>query len=241
MKKNRRSKFFIITILLLIVGCLTIGFAAFQRLLNISSSAEVSLPSEENFNVELYGITSLDAIEDLQNEIIDYSKFSKEKAYATDLNVSKFYSEYYATIDSENLTININNVVLEKPNEGYVYYFILRNNSAYGVYVYVSDEIKGIYSSGLRGTCTAVEGTSQELVDNVCRSISVTIADSNLFKGTYRLSANNMMIIPIVVGYGNTSNRADGEFSVDFPSIKIEFDTVPHTYNNLNVVTEEDA
>ena len=240
MNKNKKNKFFVITILLLIVGCLTVGFAAFQRLLNISSSAEVSLPSEENFDIELYGITSLEELEDLQNDIIDFSKHSKEKAYPTDITFSKFYSDYYAVINNENLTINIDNVVLKGPGDGYIYYFILRNNSAYGVYTYVSDEIKEIYSSGLRGACQAAEGTSQELVDKVCRNITVTIADSELFKGTYKLSANDAVLIPIVVGYGNTSYRADGEFLVDFPPITIEFDIIPHTYDNLNTV-EEDA
>ena len=116
----------------------------------------------------------------------------------------------------------------------------MRNNSAYGVYTYVSDEIKEIYSSGLRGTCQAAEGTSQELVDNACQDIKLTLADSDLFKGTHKLPANGVILIPITVNYFNTSNRADGEFLVDFPPITIEFDIIPHTYDNLNTV-EEDA
>ena len=239
MEKQRMYKLFSIIALMFAVVALSVGFAAFQKIMNISSSAKVSLPTDDNLKLTLYGITSLDAIEDLKNEIIDYSKFSKEKAYATDLNISKFYSEYYATIDSKNLTININNVVLKEPGEGYVYYFVLRNDSDYGVYVYVSDAIKEIYSNGLSGACTAIEGTSEELLDQVCQRITLNIADSELFKGTYKLSANNIMIIPITVGYKINSNRADGKFLVDFPQVKLEFDTVPHTYNNLNIVQED--
>ena len=232
MEKQRRFKVFSIVALMFAVVALSVGFAAFQKVLNISSSADVSLPSEDNFNIELYGVIDKDALNNLNSSNLDFSRLSKEKSFAYDLKEQVLYSEYSATIDNESFTIDINNLVLKEPGDTYFYYFLLKNNSDYGVYVYLSDESKTNLEDGLNATCVPEKGTSQTLVDNVCSEISMSVVTDEMndfVDGIYKLPAKNYLSLAVIVYYGG-KDRVDGNFTISYDPIKIEFDTVPHIY-----------
>ena len=78
MERQRKYKVFSIIALMFAVIGLSIGFAAFQKILNVSSSAQVTLPSEDNFKLTLYGVTDPSVFEVSNPEEIDFSKLSKE-------------------------------------------------------------------------------------------------------------------------------------------------------------------
>ena len=251
MERQRKYKLFSIIALMFAVVALSVGFAAFQKILNISSSAQVSLPSDDNLKLTLYGAIDLAEID--KKIGFDYSKWSTEKSYAIDKSSSKFHSDYYATIDNENLTINIDNVVFKESTfASNVYYFILKNNSDYGVYVYLSEDSKLSNDSpaGLLwdGVCTAFISDYQTLVDSICNRVSMTMSsrkDSSsweplaLSTGNYKLEAGEEVMLRVSIIRSPDINDPILSFSTEFEPIEIEFGLTPASYYNTAGVNEE--
>ena len=128
MERQRKYKLFSIIALMFAVVALSVGFAAFQKIMNISSSAEVKLPSDENLKLTLYGAVDYTEFKKVWYEFdnLDYSKWSTEKAYAFEhINPELFY----ATIDNDNLNITFNNLEFDssiQTNQSFQFAVILK-------------------------------------------------------------------------------------------------------------------
>ena len=253
MEKQRKYKVFSIIALMFAVVALSVGFAAFQKILNISSTAQISLPSEEDLKLTLYGFIDESEVDKFYaGKKLDFSKWSNEKIYAWDPVKETFNMSYSAELNNSNFTIDINSLQLVNPGDNYIYVVALQNDSNYGVYVYLSDESRNRFGSGVYGwpaSCTADDGTTQGLMENVCDDIEIRfqvgdIKSDNKTKiflnGNYKLEAGEYMFF-YFNPYYNGTDRVDGNVFVEFDPIKIDFDTLPHTYENLNIISEEDA
>ena len=244
MEKQRKYKMFSIIALMFAVVALSVGFAAFNKTLNISSSASARLLNEKDFDVELYGVLGL-FDSSLEFNQIDASLLSKTEAHAWDTN-NKFYQEYSATINSEEFTINITNLELQKQGNEFYYTFLLKNNSPYGVYVYLSESSKNSFDNGwLPHSCDALEQTSQNIVDEICNSINVLVGPDSYYDvqkfldGRYLISPNDYDIIHLRV-YKKDDNLVDSPVLVNFEPIKLEIGFTPASYYNTTS-TNEDA
>ena len=247
MERQRKYKMFSIIALMFAVVALSIGFAAFQKILNISSSAQVSLPSDDKLKLTLYGINNYSGKEGLIQNKIDYSQLSKEISYSWDTNLTEFNDKYYATIDNSNLSISIETLNFTQPNEDHTFLFLLKNDSDYGVYVSLSDESmtkssKDNYNIYWRPSCTAQFDTTQKLVDEACEYILLALnaidytgnsVTDEFYSGQYKLPAGQYMALSLIGGYSwiGENYRADGPFNVDFEPVKLEFSTTPHEYS----------
>ncbi len=247
MERQRKYKMFSIIALMFAVVALSVGFAAFQKIMNISSSATVSIPSDNNLKLTLYGVNNYGGKEGLIQNKIDYSQLSKEISYSWDTNLTEFNDKYYATIDNSNLSISIETLNFTQPNEDHTFLFLLKNDSDYGVYVSLSDESmtsssKDIYNIYWRPTCTAQFDTTQKLVDGACEYILLALdaieytgnrVTNEFYSGQYKLPAGQYMTLSLfgIYSWIGENYRADGPFNVDFEPVKLEFSTTPHEYS----------
>ena len=223
---KRKFKIFLIIALMFAIVSLSVGFAAFQKVLNITSTAEVKLPSDENFSVTLYGLIDESGASDLVGEKInpDFTKWSKEKAYPYIDNARDFGTEPYAVINNDTLTIDMNNIVFKNPGEDYAYMILIHNNSDFSIYTSLSDEIRDKYSMDhIGGTCSSIDGASQKLVDAACPDIYMT----TLLNGEYKIPAGEFSAFLVGVYYDDDASRVDGSVSVDFPKLELIFDNAP--------------
>lgn len=231
--KKQNSKILVIVALALTTIALTLGFAAFSTTLNISSNATVA-PNEADFKVTIYGMKTEEAANKYQKDgtLSDEnlsSTISTPPALA-DENISASI----ANIDNANHTISNIKINLVEPNSEVPYYFIIKNEGKYDVYLDLSkyEYISGNYTLINQGTCTKGENTSQELLDKACPYIvnGLTIYGSN---GNLVSTEDNVIKIPkndyihfgYVIGYTDTENRVDGPFTVEFPDEQLIFST----------------
>ena len=135
MEKQRKYKIFSIVALVVAICGMSLGFAAFQKVLTISAKATVT-PNAEEIKLTLYGVDDLEDGGYISDNGIDFSVLSKEKAHPI---FSDDYNDYmnknfYASIDNDNLSINVEKLEFIEPEE-YMFVFILHNESEHDVYV----------------------------------------------------------------------------------------------------------
>ena len=259
MEKQRRFKVFSIVALMFAVVALSVGFAAFQKVLNISSSADVSLPSEENLKLTLYGVISEDEYTKWSDgKKLDYLQGSKEISYSRYNGVLN--TQNFASIDNENLTININDLILNNLFDTYVFTFLLRNDSDYDVYVYLSEANRNkIDQTSIRwdANCSVVDDATYSLVNEACQNIKLGFMrakdntnysskyeagmfNRSFLNGNYKLKRNTEMIFGFDIDYlGLNDVKADGDFLVNFDPIKLEFGLTPASYYEATGINED--
>lgn len=251
MKRNRKEK--IISLIALVVAILgiTIGFAAFSNVLTISSTATVT-PNSEEFKVNVYGIVDAESLWD-----IAYNSAEIDESYLSATSgacVTNYIDDRYeinnnvvcqsASID--NSTGAIDNIVVnfEAPNQMAGYGFIIKNEGQYDAYLPFPEELNqdGSYNAILPigGICTAEQETSEELVSGTCDYISLTgslvdIASREIISTTepyYMLPAGESVGFRLAIVYDPTAVVvADGPFSVEFPTIRLQFTTTKPEQN----------
>ena len=255
MNNRRKNKLIIIVSLIVVIVGMSIGFAAFSASLTISSSATVT-PDSSGFKLKMYGFTG----EDYDNDYYNIDKYTSETisnilVEADDKNGSTF-TGLSATIDSDNLKLNMGTINIKEPGNFGASPFKIKNEGNYDAYINLSqfDDFSPL------GSCVADEGTSQKLVDGACSYIYFTIYDffserSLLAQKEYheqkisneeletimseecfygdsqvcKIGKGESVFVMIGVFYdeGDDVILADGPFSVSFPDFKIEFTTTP--------------
>ena len=228
MEKQRKYKTFSIIALMFAVVALSVGFAAFQKVLNISSSAQVSLPSEDNFKLTIYGYIDESEAEKTFSGTADFTKWSKEVSYA--MIGSDFLEEYSATIDNNNLTINIDNINFNK-SENVSFAFLIKNESDFGVYLSLEQVPNATYMSNevyrLKGTCTSNNGLTSDWVDTVCDNIYLDVFIGGIQGRSKLLAGRYTVVLATVVYSAENNDYVQEQVNVDFPEMKILFDSVP--------------
>ena len=221
MSRDRKIRMLSIVALVLAITGMSLGFAAFSSTLSISSSATVT-PNSDDFKMVVYGlIDNEEANALLLGETLDFSKWSLVEVP----DINNYGST--AVIDNSNLTINNINVSFSKPGCNTAYIVAIKNEGMYDAYLDL-DKYKPIIASN----CVSNGDATQSLVDDACIGISLTLSFYNssyeiISSGILKVEPNSYMGIFISVSYAEGSAVADGDFSVEFDDIELEFTTAP--------------
>ena len=221
MRRDRKIQMLSIVALVLAIIGMSLGFAAFSSTLSISSSATVT-PNSDDFKMVVYGL--IDDEEKnalLLGETLDFSKWSLVEVP----DINNYGST--AVIDNNNLTINNINVSFSKPGCNTAYIVAIKNEGMYDAYLDL-DKYKPIIASN----CVSNGDATQNLVDDACIGISLTLSFYNssyeiISSGILKVEPNSYMGMFISVSYAEGSAVADGDFSVEFDDIELEFTTAP--------------
>lgn len=213
MEKHRTGQF--IAIIALVVGIvgLSVGFAAFSNVLKIQSSAIVK-PDSSTLNVDF----SSSQTEVLTNEITPV-------ATPSELTFTK------ATIDNtSDPTISNLSATFTEPGQKVVYDFYAFNAGELKAY------LKSIVYANVNGktsnkVCTALEGTTDVLVQSACEGISVKVkvgSEAETSSGIASIT-NHMLAkgigekVTVTLEYAANAERADGDFTVNFGDITLNY------------------
>ncbi len=213
MEKNRNAQ--VIAIIALVVGVvgLSIGFASFSSVLNIQASANVK-PDSSTMNVDFS--SAIDKVE--VNEIIP-------TAEPTSLATTN------ATIDnSVDPTISNLSATFTEPGQSVVYKFYAYNAGELNAY------LKSIVYANVTGkntpkVCTAKEGTTDALVQKACENIFIKVKVGNELETAtgkasitgHSLAKKTGELITVTLEYASNAERTDGDFSVAFGDITLNY------------------
>lgn len=216
MKKQENSKQITIAVLVAAIICLSVGFSAFSTTLNISSSANVS-PDSSTFNV-LFSSSS----ETLETNSIIPSK-NPEELVANSATIN----------NSDTPTISNLGGTFTSPGQSITYTFYARNEGEYNAYL--KDIIfNNVQSESSPKVCTAMEGTTDSLVQTACNDIKIKVKVGNEDETTetkngimgHALLQGNSEMITVTISYESNGTRADGDFSVSFGDISLNYNSV---------------
>lgn len=216
MEKNRNAQ--IIAILALVVGVigLSVGFAAFSNTLKIQPSADVT-PDKSSFNVD-FSSSDTDVVADEITPV----------ATPNSLVTSN------ATIDNTNEpTISNLKATFTEPGQKVVYSFYAFNKGQLDAY------LKSIVYGNVTGqttnkVCTALEGTTDALVQKACNGISVKVKVGSEAEtsGSAASITNHSLLkstsesVVVTIEYQADADRADGDFTVSFGDITLNYSSV---------------
>lgn len=213
MEKNRTGQ--IIAIFALVVGIvgLSIGFAAFSNVLKIQSSATVK-PSSDTLNVDF----SSSNTEVLTNEIVPVAS-----------PTSLVYTN--GQIDNTNdPTISNLSAIFTEPGQKVVYDFFAFNAGQLDAYL-KSIVYSNVADKTANKVCTAVEGTTDELVQKACNGISVKVkvgSEAETSSGIASISNHALAKaksekVTVTLEYAQDAERVDGDFTVSFGDITLNY------------------
>ena len=241
MRQNRQSKLVAILALCVSVVGLTLGFAAFSNTLTISSSATVK-PDQKEFLLKAYGLESADdSTEVWIPDVYTSEKISKPLVYGGSASDAKIESSYDEN-GSNKITISNLHATWTEPKSGTEYWFMIKNEGKYDAYLQQSefDKITNINDSIV---CTAASGTDDEMAQSACEGMSIDIeatssdqtqrlskygvAGTDFIKINKYVSESSSDYILIMIQLYYDGERADGDFTVDFPDITLEFTSAP--------------
>ena len=213
MEKNRKVQ--VIAIVALIVGIvgLSIGVAAFSSVLNIQTSANVK-PDSSTMNVDF------SSAED-KVEVAEITPTATPNSLVTTNGVID---------NSGDPTISNLSATFTEPGQSVVYKFYAYNAGELNAF------LKSIVFSNVTGQnatkiCTAGEGTTDALVQKACEQISVKVKVGNELETAtgkasitgHTLAKSTGELVTVTLEYGAGDNRADGDFTVSFGDITLNY------------------
>ena len=213
MEKNRSAQ--VIAIVALVVGVvgLSIGFAAFSSVLNIQTSANVK-PDSSTMNVDF------SSAED---------KVSIAKIIPTATPSSLVTTN--AVIDnSGDPTISNLSAKFTEPGQTVVYKFYAYN--AGELIAYLKSIVFGnVAGQNTTKVCTALEGTTDALVQKACEKISVKVKVGNEIETStgkasitgHTLNKGTGEMVTVTLEYEAGAERADGDFNISFGDITLNY------------------
>ena len=206
MRNSNGSKYIIIMALLISVVALSVGFAALSSTLTIKSSATVS--NDEGFDVRLSSSKTALATNNITPTTSGGATGTAATISAGTAGQGNQISGIAATFTA--------------PGQSVVYTLAAYNNGIFAGY------LKSI-TFGSK-TCTAGTGTTQSYVNSACTGISITVK-----VGTTTYNATNSSIsghslavgagedVVVTVAYASGSAVADGDFTVAFGDIVLNY------------------
>lgn len=212
---NRKTKIWIITLLAIGIVQLSVGFAAFSTVLNISTSLKVE-PDSSYFKVNF----SSSPTELATNEIVPTK--SDTKIVTTN-----------AVIDNtDDPTISNIYAVFTEPGQYVEYSFYSYNTGKYLAYL---NEVnfKNIDGETVTKKCTPLIGAREDLVEAVCGDIELSVqVGPTVFKATdnninsHTLARESSENVVVKITYINNDHWADGDFEVSFGNVTLDYGTV---------------
>ena len=216
MEKNRKVQVIAVFALVIAIVGLSIGFAAFSSVLNIQTSANVK-PDSSTMNVDFS--SAQDKVE--VAEIIPTA--TPNSLVTTN-----------AVIDnSVDPTISNLSATFTEPGQSVTYKFYAYNAGKLNAY------LKSIVFGNVAGQnatkiCTAGQGTTDALVQKACEKISVKVKVGNEIETTtgkasitgHTLAIDNGELVTVTLEYEAGADRADGDFTVAFGDITLNYSSV---------------
>lgn len=216
MEKNRKIQ--IIAIVALVIGVvgLSIGFAAFSSVLNIQTSANVK-PDSSTLNVDFS--TAEDKM-----EIAEIIPTATPNSLVTTNGVID---------NSGDPTISKLSATFTEPGQSVVYKFYAYNAGELNAYL-KSIVFSNVIGQNTTKICTAGQGTTDALVQKACDKISVKIKVGNELETTtgkasitgHALSKGIGELVTVTLEYEAGADRADGDFTVAFGNITLNYSSV---------------
>lgn len=214
MKSERRNRIITLSILVVAVLVISVGFAAYSSTLKIKSNAVIN-PRPSSFAVKFSTKSAYAAV----------TGTVKPAIYATQetLASSKQIVASDIIIDGSTKLTGLN-ATLVTPGDYVTYTFYAVNPGPYNAFLNSINFLAG-------KTCTAGLGTTNSLVQAACDGISVSVyIDGFGYKETtaltgHRLAKNSSEEILVTLKYDSNAVRADGPFTVSFGNISLEYST----------------
>ena len=215
--RNKNSKLFIIGILCILLCGITIGFAAFSNTLTISSKADVS-PNPDDFKVEF----STDDTDVLENEVVPI------------VNGGAIASNAIINNDVDSPTLSNLHISFSEPGQSVTYQFYMINSGDYDAFLNRVVTSNATNDSSAYKVCTAIDGTNQSAVDEVCDDIVISITDSlgksytqgDFYVDNYKVEKGSSVLVTVTINYNVSNDYNDGDFIVRFGDISFEFNSV---------------
>ena len=213
MEKNRNAQVIAIVALVVAVLGLSIGFASFSNVLNIQARANVK-PDSSTLNVDFS--SSIDSV-----TVAEITPTATPNSIVTT----------NATIDnSADPTISNLSATFTEPGQSVVYKFYAYNGGELNAY------LKSIVYANAAGSnatkvCTAKEGTTDALVQKACENILVKVKVGNELETAtgkasitgHSLAKKTGEMITVTLEYAAGAERTDGDFSVAFGNITLNY------------------
>lgn len=213
MEKNRNAQVIAIVALVVAVLGLSIGFASFSNVLNIQASANVK-PDSSTLNVDFS--SSIDSV-----TVAEITPTATPNSIVTT----------NATIDnSADPTISNLSATFTEPGQSVVYKFYAYNAGELNAY------LKSIVYANVAGgnatkVCTAKEGTTDALVQKACENILLKVKVGNELETAtgkasitgHSLAKKTGEMITVTLEYAAGAERTDGDFSVAFGNITLNY------------------
>ena len=232
MERQRKYKIFSIVALVVAIAGMTLGFAAFSKVLTIESKATV-MPDETKFSIVASGSATDKTPGGEYNLIPTLVGFnSEEEAEYTELNTAK-------VINGEQTTISINPSFF-RPGQSAEYLLYIHNVGEYDIY------LKSMTFNNLEGTemskvCKPLEGEEidSDILEQVCAGINLTFYSRTLSNTWMPVKSNMTLTNEIdlfpgeygigkaVVEYSEDATPIDVPFTVEFSSIELLYSTNP--------------
>ena len=216
MEKDRKIQ--IIALVALVVGIvgLSIGFAAFSGVLNIQTSANVK-PDSSTLNVDF------SSAED-KVEVAEIIPTATPNSLVTTNGVID---------NSGDPTISKLSATFTEPGQSVVYKFYAYNAGELVAYL-KSIVFENVTGQNATKVCTAGEGTSDALVQKACEKISVKVKVGNEIETTtgmasitgHTLAKASGELVTVTLEYEAGADRADGDFTVAFGDITLNYSSV---------------
>ncbi len=216
MEKNRSGQFIALLALIVAIVGVSVGFAAFSSALSIQSSANVK-PDQSTLNVDF---SSSDTAV-VTNAIKPTT--TPTTVVATD-----------ATIDNSTDPVIRNlSATFKEPGQKAVYTFYAYNAGELEAFL-KSIVYENVSSKNSNKVCTAGEGTTDALVQKACEGISLKVkvgTEAETSSGIASISNHSLgkaksEEITVTLEYASDATRADGDFTVSFGDVTLNYSSV---------------
>ncbi len=217
MEKNRSSKILAIIALLVSAIGLSVGFAAFSQTLTIRSSAKVQ-PNPSDFKVVFSSNDITGGAEVLTDPVV---------GVVTPANLEAANGTISNTTGPRITNLG---ATFTAPGQKVVYTFYASNIGKYDAFL--KSITFGNASSGTSPrVCTAGEGTTDSQVQTACNDISLKVKvgsevetnSSVASVSNHKLLKDNSELVTVTIEYAANGARADGDFSVEFGDITLNY------------------
>ncbi len=215
MGRDRKMKMLVIVAFVIAIASMSLGFAAFSSVLNISSSATVT-PNSEDFNIVFSG-SETDA---------------NVKALVPSITGSAIAEN--AIVGDDGISISANEIIFTEPGQKVTYYTYAHNIGKFDGYVN-SVTFENVDGYDKNVVCIPDEGTSAELVQAACEGIQIGYLFPSGRGGLLEITTSSGVMTYLVgsvssggffMQYGSNATRADGPFTVLFGDVVYDISTV---------------
>ena len=205
MRSERRKQMTTLSILLVAILVISVGFAAFSATLKINSKMTVN-PDNTYFKVKFSSNANT-----LETNAIKASPENKGSD---------------ATIDNTSVpTISGISANFTVPGDTATYTFYVRNEGRYEAF---------LNSITLKDkNCIEAEGTNSELAQHICDSITMSLSVGNITTSETMLDITGESLSPgeskqvtVTISYDENAEISDGPFTVEFGDISMYYATV---------------